>query len=133
MGSENDRRLNRLVNRYSADPEALDEIAAHYQTTGSLQSPLVTVHTTDDPIIPYWHEKLYRLKAAAAGSGSLHKNIPISRYGHCSFKASEALAGFVLLFFKVKGQRPFVPDAVLRDSNTVTEFWDLMTKHGPAE
>jgi pimeloyl-ACP methyl ester carboxylesterase len=132
FGAKNDFRLNRLVTRLRADPNALDEIAARYQTTGSLKSPLVTVHTTEDPVVPYWHEKLYRLRAFTSGSGSLHKNIPISRYGHCNFKASEALGGFLLLVSKVTGQELLSAEAVLPDADALIEFRDLMKRHGPA-
>ncbi|MBI1878934.1 MAG: hypothetical protein HYR94_12075, partial [Chloroflexi bacterium] len=61
-GSNNDTQLNLSVQRFSANPVALAEIQAHYQTSGYLTAPLVTLHTTLDPIIPYRHETLYRGK-----------------------------------------------------------------------
>ena len=48
--------------RYAASSAALAEIAAHYQTNGLPQVPLVTVHTTLDEVVPYQHEVLYRAK-----------------------------------------------------------------------
>ena len=71
--------LNLLVPRYHADPTALATIDASYQTTGRLEAPLVTMHTTGDPVVPYWHEPLYTLKALP--SGLLHTNLPVARYG----------------------------------------------------
>ncbi len=129
-GSDNDFKLNRLVERFSADPEAIEEIKRNYQTSGRLKIPLVTMHTTSDPIVPYWHEPLYWYKALANGSGLLHTNIPIFRYGHCSFKTSEALAGFILLILKVSGQEIFGADNLLFDSNSKKEFWDILKKYG---
>lgn len=102
FGSNNDFALNSKVRRFTADQVALDEIEAHYQTSGRLSSPLVTLHTTGDPIVPCWHEPLYRLKTSR--SIRQHTNIPIRRYGHCNFKINEVLAGFELLVFKVSGQ-----------------------------
>jgi len=76
-GSANDTWLNQTVQRFEADRLALNLIASHYQTSGALQVPLVTLHTTGDPIVPYWHESLYSAKVLASGSGPLHTNIPI--------------------------------------------------------
>jgi len=100
-GSSNDWALNRKIARFKASSTALRNIEAYYQTTGSLTRPLVTMHTTSDPIVPYWHESLYWWKALLHGSGWLHTNIPVFKYGHCSFSDQELLAGFGLLVFKV--------------------------------
>jgi hypothetical protein len=68
--------------------------------------PVVTLHTTGDPIIPYWHEPRYRLKTWLSGSGSLHRNLPVFRYGHCQFEPKDVLTAFGLLVLKVRGQEP---------------------------
>lgn len=129
-GSDNDFRLNRLVERFSADQTAIEEIKKNYQTSGQLKIPLVTMHTTSDPIVPYWHESLYWYKALVNGSGLLHTNIPIFRYGHCNFKTSETLAGFILLVLKVSGQEILGADTLLYDSDSKREFWDMLKKYG---
>jgi hypothetical protein len=105
-GSDNDWLLNhprRGVERFKADRAALREIETHYQTSGDLDAPLVTLHTTGDAIVPYWHEPLYRHKVWRNRDWWLHTNIPILRYGHCSFKAEEVLFAFAVLRFKVEG------------------------------
>ena len=71
-----------------------------YQTTGMLTKPLVTMHTVGDPIVPVWHQALYRAKAAAAGSSNKLSVLPINRYGHCSFKPAEILFSFALMLLK---------------------------------
>ena len=110
FGSNNDLRLNLKVERFSADPKALAEIAAHYQTTGKLSRPVVTLHTTKDPIVPYLHEPLYTLKTLFSGSLLQHVNLPVSAYGHCNFQGSDLLTAFGLLVFKDTGQLlPAVP------------------------
>jgi pimeloyl-ACP methyl ester carboxylesterase len=97
-GSTNDWKLNRRVKRFRAHPAAVDEIKMNYQTTGDLDRPLVTIHTTKDQQVPYVHEFLYNLKTIASGSFLTdHVNIPIQRYGHCQFTVGEALAGFALM------------------------------------
>jgi hypothetical protein len=131
-GSSKDLQLNRKVERYRADTAALAEIKAHYQTSGVLSSPLVTLHTTGDPVVPYWHVPLYALKTFAAGSASKHTHIPILRYGHCNFKASEVLAGFALLVYQTSGVPLQNISAVLPDANAQAEFQQLMAEYGAA-
>jgi pimeloyl-ACP methyl ester carboxylesterase len=104
FGSKNDLRLNLRVERFTADPDALAQIQQFYQTTGRLPAPLVTMHTTGDPIVPYWHEVLYGLKVLLAGSVRNYIHVPVARYGHCNFEPPEVLLGFALLVAKVSGQ-----------------------------
>jgi pimeloyl-ACP methyl ester carboxylesterase len=107
-GSANDWMLNGSggVQRFKADLIALTEINRYYQTSGKLKVPLVTMHTLGDPIVPYWHEPLYTGKTLFGGSVMKHINIPINRYGHCTFTAEEALAGFAVLNYMVTGTLP---------------------------
>jgi hypothetical protein len=116
-GSSNDLLLNskKGVARYTASPTALANLAP-YQTSGKLSRPLVTMHTTGDEIVPYWHEPLYTTKTLVTGSALKHVNIPISRYGHCNFKASEVLAGFTLLKFVATGKLTTNAEQVLPSS-----------------
>jgi pimeloyl-ACP methyl ester carboxylesterase len=97
-GSRNDFWLNLLVKRFRADPAAVDNMKDFYNTSGDLDTPLVTMHTLRDQQIPYFHEVLYNLKTIASGSFLFdHLNIPVDRYGHCEFTPEEALAGFALM------------------------------------
>jgi len=129
-GSRDDLRLNRQVERFEADPAALDEIEAHYQTSGELVSPLVTLHTTGDPIIPYWQVNLYKAKVAASGSQSLFAHIPVRRYGHCEFKTSEVLVGFALLVRKVTGTELKGAEEVLADEESRHAFIEEAREYG---
>jgi hypothetical protein len=63
----------------------------------------VTLHTTGDPIVPYWHEPLYTWKTLLGGSALERVNFPVLRYGHCQFEAAEALVSLVVLVLKVEG------------------------------
>lgn len=93
-GSNDDVQLNQGVKRFSADQAALTEIAAYYQTSGKLTVPLVTLHTTGDPIIPYWHVSGYQGKTILADNIALHEHFKIERYGHCTFTIFEVTAAF---------------------------------------
>jgi hypothetical protein len=103
-GSSNDFLLNLLVKRIAADPAALNTIASHYESTGNLTRPLVTLHTTGDQIIPYWHEALYSLKTLSTGSAAQRTHYPVFRYGHCNFNALEALIAFGTMVLKATGE-----------------------------
>jgi pimeloyl-ACP methyl ester carboxylesterase len=96
-GSEDDVALNEGVLRIAADQTAIDEIEAYYQTSGALLRPLVTLHTTGDFLVPYWHATLYREKVAQAGNASLHRHFRSTVHGHCTFNALEVIAAFQAL------------------------------------
>lgn len=66
-----------------------------YETNGNLRIPLVTVHTTADEVVPFWHELLYLPKIDLSERGSFVP-IPVVRYGHCNFTRSELLGAFAL-------------------------------------
>jgi hypothetical protein len=129
LGSGNDFWLNLLVERYHADPAALAAMDAGYETTGRLAVPLVTLHTAADPIVPYWHEPRYSLRALAA-SGALHANLPVFRYGHCSFSAEEALVAFGLLVLKVEGRELRNVERILATEASRRHYRSLAKAHG---
>ena len=93
-GSNDDSQLNTGVLRFTADQIALDQIATYYETSGNLSIPLVTLHTTGDPVIPYWHTTRYHNKIMASGSTRFYEHIGVDRYGHCSFTPVEVLNAF---------------------------------------
>jgi pimeloyl-ACP methyl ester carboxylesterase len=129
-GSNNDLRLNRKVERFEADPAALAEVQAHYQTSGAIPTQLVSIHTTGDPIIPYWHVWLYRQKVYQSGSWSHYSNLPIFRYGHCNFKPAEVLAAFGLLVLKTSGLSLQNVDKVLSEPAALQEYQRLIESGG---
>jgi len=96
-GSDNDTLLNQQLQRFSAAPAALNAIDLYYQTTGQLTVPLVTMHTTLDQQVPYWHQQLYRGKVIQRDSLAFHQPLTLDRYGHCYFEASDAVGAFLQL------------------------------------
>ena len=129
-GSDDDVKLNANLARFTPDSAALTTIRQNYQTTGRLRSPLVTLHTTGDPIVPYWHEPQYTLKTLLAGSFTRHIDMSISRYGHCQFKAPEALAAFAVLVFMVNRQNLKGVEVVLPDGASQTDYRALIRRYG---
>lgn len=63
-GSDNDRKLNLTVERIMRSDweDAVENVNDYFETTGNLQTPLVTMHTEFDPISFYSHETDYIAK-----------------------------------------------------------------------
>jgi len=129
-GSRNDWRLNRKVQRFRADSSALQELERYYQTSGKLSADLVTLHTTGDPLIPYWHNALYMTKVLSNGSIHNYVHIPIFRYGHCNFKAYEVALGLAVLYWKVNHE--ILPDLerVITNSQDLSTFNQMLDDLG---
>ncbi len=101
-----DRVIDGLgVPPFIADQPALSHLRAMYQTSGRLKAPLVTLFNVSDPIVPSWHEEVYRDKVDAAGAAEhLIAQIGISRFGHCDFTVGEVLGAFSALVQAVTGE-----------------------------
>ena len=96
-GSNDDTELNQQVARFTADPVAREALASGYETTGQLTRPLITLHTTGDPVVPYWQATAYRGKTLAADNFALHEHIEVEAYGHCRFSTFDVLGAFARL------------------------------------
>jgi pimeloyl-ACP methyl ester carboxylesterase len=101
-GSTNDFALNFRIERVTSSPEARAYLREFYQPTGRLHRPLVSLHTTLDPVAPFSHELFYFGLAALAGRGDALTILPVNRYGHCNFQAAEVLGAFDVLVRKAQ-------------------------------
>ncbi len=108
-GSLDDVALNAGVARFTADITATATISSDYQTTGRLTRPLITMHTTGDPVVPYWHAKLYAQKVAAAGSDAFYENRPVTAYGHCKFNTISLALAFNDLAARANQRALYLP------------------------
>jgi len=98
VGASDNRALNAAVPRVQADPAATLELKRHYNTTGILHRPLMTMHTVRDQQVPYWHEPILTEKNIKSGAWITERlNLPVNRYGHCNFTVDEALFMFFLM------------------------------------
>lgn len=97
VGSLDDGALNAGVERIKADGRARAYMRRFYQTTGELQRPLVTLHNTLDPVVPFQHEVMYSGLVAQAGRSSFLTVIPVPSYGHCNFSIEQITGAFSML------------------------------------
>ena len=103
-GSFDDAALNAGVERIQSDGRARAYMRRFYQTTGELHRPLVTLHNTLDPVVPFQHEQIYSGLAAQAGSSNFLTVIPVARYDHCNFGLQEVAGAFGLLVQQASAQ-----------------------------
>ncbi|HUQ15086.1 MAG TPA: hypothetical protein VM094_03455 [Gemmatimonadales bacterium] len=93
QGSSDDAALNAGVARFAADPAARTALG-RFETSGDPSASISIIHTTGDPIVPFFHQPLYADKVAAAGRSELLERSDVERFGHCAFTSSEILAAF---------------------------------------
>jgi hypothetical protein len=130
LGSSNDILLNLLVKRYTASPIAAAAVKAHYETSGRLMMPAVTLHTTLDPVIPYWHEPLYLAKALADGTLLQLTSIPVNAYGHCNFSAGNVLGAFTIIVLRDSGANLSSIIGSLLSGESLTDFLAAVKQAG---
>jgi pimeloyl-ACP methyl ester carboxylesterase len=112
--SSNDAALNAGVARFHADPAALTALE-RFETSGDLDVPVVTMHTTGDPIVPFGQLSLYTAKVSAVGQRAELTEIPVERFGHCTFEAAEVFGGFSTLWSRIPDHPAALASAVSRD------------------
>jgi pimeloyl-ACP methyl ester carboxylesterase len=100
-GSADDAALNAGVARFTADAAARGRVASEFETSGDLTVPVVTLHTTGDPIVPFEQEALYGAKVQQAGAAGLLTQSQADRYGHCAFESAEVFGAFSSLVARV--------------------------------
>lgn len=106
-GSTDDGRLNRQVKRYAASPRAAEYLKKYYTPTGRLKHPMLSLHTTYDPLVPAWSANEYGEIVQLNGSADLYAQRFVSRNGHCAFTPQETLRAFQdLVTWKDSGKRP---------------------------
>lgn len=107
--------VNANIARYTATPDAGSFLRQHYEPTGSLRQPFLTVHAVD-PQVPIQHEDILYDKVAAAGQlDHLLQFRYMNRFGHTdAFTGTEvALAYDALLEWVRTGVKPPTPFTVV--------------------
>jgi hypothetical protein len=119
--SSDDATLNSRIRRFTFT--ASDAALQKLETSGRLSRPLVTMHTTGDPVVPASQQALYRKKTSRSFASWLrHSPSTVSRYGHCSFTAEEVLGAFALLVLKATGQNLVLAEHVLPEPRSQAAF-----------
>jgi pimeloyl-ACP methyl ester carboxylesterase len=104
VGSTNDAALNAEVERVESDGRARAYARRFYQPNGNLHGPLVTLHNTLDPVVPFEHEDTYSDLVAQKHKSAFLSIRPVDGYGHCDFTAQEVFDAFALMVQQAEAQ-----------------------------
>jgi pimeloyl-ACP methyl ester carboxylesterase len=103
--------IDPLVGRFTASRRGLRYLDRFYAPSGDIRSPMLTLHSTRDPVVPLFHEAMY---AELAPQHWLVRRTTNS-FGHCAFNQQEVLGSFdALVRWVTLGERPTGGDATIR-------------------
>lgn len=81
----------------TADPAALERARAVSDLTGRLQVPVLSVHTTNDTLMPAQVQEEYDEMVRDARAGGLLRQALVHRVGHCTFSPGEYVAAVLAM------------------------------------
>lgn len=105
-GSLDDAALNAGVARYVSDASAENYMDHYYTPTGELHLPVLTLHSTRDPIAPIFHEQLFADAVQGAGASPFLLQRTVNAFSHCGFPAAETAAFSALVEWVRTGVKP---------------------------
>jgi pimeloyl-ACP methyl ester carboxylesterase len=93
-GFDDNAEINRGVKRYAADAKARDYLRQYYTPTGRISDPVLTLHTTYDPLIPGRYVSAYESIAKLAGTQDLFVAKFVVARKHCDFTLPQTMGAF---------------------------------------
>lgn len=82
--------INARVARFTRTREAEQFLRRFGEPSPRLRVPLMSLHTSRDPVVPAWHED--RLRQVVTSPLLVQRMV--DRYGHCTFSAGELMVHF---------------------------------------
>ena len=99
------------IQRFAPTPDALSYLQQYYSPSGAIAAPMLTLHTTRDPVVPAFHQTIY---GSLARTDWLVQRTA-DHFGHCAFAPQEVLTAFDdLVLWVTEGTRPTGGDATVR-------------------
>ena len=118
--------FNREVVRVRPNDELVRTFVEGNETTGNLQMPLLTLHTTGDGQVPIEQARILRRRVDAAGKGGQLVQRVIRDPGHCGFRTNELVAGLEALENWVEhGVKPEGTNVMVKDLRTLDGRFEL--------
>lgn len=85
--------VNATVARYASTPDAESYLVRYGTPTGLLHVPVITLHNSRDPVVPFRHESWYFQLADELGTDPFLLQRTLSApYGHAKFQPAEVTA-----------------------------------------
>jgi pimeloyl-ACP methyl ester carboxylesterase len=97
-------RLTRTAD-VAPDPAAVSSLRRTSTLSGRLEMPVLTIHTTNDELVPVQHEEEYAEDVRRAGDRRLLRQAYVDRPGHCTFTPAEFVAGVETIARRVETGR----------------------------
>ena len=91
--------------RIGADPAAVGYMVRNISFGGRLTRPMLTIHTTGDPLVPVQVQHAYDDAVDDAHRSALLRQAYVHRGGHCTFTTGEMLAALRTLERRVSSGR----------------------------
>jgi hypothetical protein len=128
------REFNRAVIRFRTNPALRRAFLAGNETTGRLEMPLISLHTTGDGQVPIEQARILQRRIDAAGRRKLLVERVIRDAGHCGFRSTEWEATFEALVRWVEhGVRPRGNDVLVPRLNDLRPRFELAPRPGTRE
>lgn len=89
----------------TADEAAYRWMAGTSTLTGRLDMPVLTLHTTDDGLVPAQHEQEYAADVRERRAGSLLRQAYAEHAGHCAFTTAELVAAVLTVEKRIDAGR----------------------------
>ncbi len=113
-GSPNDTVLNGKIARESRSRATNNYFRQFYTPTGEVRVPMVSLHTTRDPEVPFAMENIYKQRATDAGYGDNVVLLRSNRYGHCTHQKENPVAFNDLKNWVEGGKKPLARDVTVK-------------------
>ncbi len=113
------------ASRIHADPKAVNYMRNYIVYNGDLDIPVLTMHTTADPLVFNQVEQAYASVVNRTGDSQLLRQVFVHRAGHCAFTSAENLTALHTLIRRL--------DTGRWDSSTSPDLmnWEA-SQYGPA-
>jgi hypothetical protein len=101
------RGINGAAGRFTATRDALKYLDRYYLPSGDLEIPTVTIHTTRDPLVPFFHEAEFAASVAKERDSGKLLQRSYDTFGHCAFTTAQMVDAFRAMEGWVStGQKP---------------------------
>ncbi len=129
-----DPAFDRAAVRLRTNADLRRQFLAGSETTGELEMPLLTLHTTGDGQVPIEQARIYQRRVNAAGASDLLVQRAVRDPGHCGFTDTEWAANLDALASWVEHRRrPNATDLLVSDLRHLDHTYDVAPRPGTRE
>lgn len=122
-GSDDDAALNKGVERFDADPQAVVYLAGDSDMLGAITVPVLTMHAIDDPTALVEYENWYHDVVAKAGNSERLVQTFTDEHDHSKLSDAEYAGLFdSLMRWITAGKKPAASDVAAACTRRETDF-----------